>query len=436
MSWILFGQGAPESRQEMDALFERMESAAGNDLITLKEALAEISDQNLSNLASGLINYNGSGVVLRLIVESLLPQIEFTNGQLSQLLSVACKYYSNDAIERSEFEVLFNNIVNHSRPEPDSIIPIIQNAIYTTFSDADAKLKLESESLEFIDSWIAKSIAEYPECLTTQNFHRSHFGLLISFNLPKMLGSIVSGYNVLGHSLPQASIASIYYNDALNKEYINILSSGANKNLFLKACSEANLNTISLNSAKNFMEVFGESALFPEASLTELKMSLSSEHFPYFLNILKHKDFDAKKMPILSSFLMDNADLIYAKFEDHFNDIRCGLLRVFKEFGRLEDVIKNDVYYLRDKGILPQGNFTLAQTLFELKFSESPQYHEGLATVSTIGIIESEPFIRGVNNAVLRDIFNVVDLSGISQKEMFNIYPTSKGLFLEDELGL
>lgn len=438
MNHYFLGRKIPTDHQEQLDLIERMESAVGLDLNLIKEELTDLRGEQLAQLASAMLDKTANAKVLTLIVESMTSQHGLSIYERSDILKSVCQHYTNDRIDRTKFERLFVAVIDSAGPRFNQALEVIKIATFDSFRNVSAKNKLMAHSVDFIDQILSRPLTRYPASLDIYHVSTALSTMVGFINLPKTLSGLYAELNAReDEDLKRHILSIIFKGDALSKEYIQVISSKMDIDALCKICSDDNMVSTPTNSISNFIDAFGEAALFPESARTSILNNLQAGIFPRTLNVLASPKLISEKMPILANFLIDNVELIYSSFTDeHFNDVRCGLLRVFAEHNRLEEIMSHDIKHLRTLGWLVLGKCTLAYTLKELQENDSPRYWDAIQGVVAIGLDRAEPFLRCISQPILKDVIDNTDISTIDKHVLFKMYPLSKGLFLENALGL
>jgi hypothetical protein len=235
-------------------------------------------------------------------------------------------------------------------------------------------------------------------------------------------------------------LENIFTRNALTKEYLDVLMAHFDVDVFCGVCERSVTRNFPIQSINLFVQEFGESTLFSEARLKSYSDNLAHKLLPHWINDLLLDEFDTKKIPLLSAFIMDNVGAIYNSFVDGSSvNFRYGLLKLFSDNDRVGEIISHEVRRLRSLEYLPQiknDTSAYAETIDELRRSQSFHYKSAIEGIVHIGLLNAVPHLQGVALPVLKDILNAVDLSGIDKRELFKVYPASKGLLLEQSLGL
>lgn len=438
MNHYFLGSKIPTLHQDQLDLIERMESASGAELSFIKEGLTNLAGEKLAQLSGALLDKAKNGCVLSLIVESVTKQHGLSVYERADILKSVCQHYNNDLIDGLQFESLFSSVIDTAGSRLDQILYYVKTALLDSFSHFAAKEKLVSRPVDFIDRILARALNRYPASLDIYLVSTDLTTMIGFIGLPQTLRCFYSAIDIRGdEDLKRLILADVFKKDALTKEYIDVLTSVMDVDVICKICAEENLNILPAKSVSDFIDFFGEGSLFPETSIQYLSSCLADGYFHPQLYVLENPDLIINKMPSLANFMIDNAELIYNLFvNEEFDDARCGLLKIFSEHNRLEEVMPHDIKHLRTLGWLALGQCTLAYTLEELKDNDSPRYWDAIRGIGAVGLVKAEPFLRGIRQSTLKDVIEHIDISNIDKKMLVQLYPSSRGLFLEHALGL
>jgi hypothetical protein len=436
VSTYLANQTFPLGGKNSLNLIAKMESASGEKLDGLRGELSELTGEKLSILAYELLGQKQSSVVLTLIVEAIGSHHGMSQYERADIFKHIFKQYDNETIDSNKFNYLIDRFFSNMPPTPELTFSVIWEAYSTTSQELREKIKTLHAGV--IDEVMHGSISRLSAGFDYGKIISKATNVLSVINLPKTLRLLCDKYTARGEEpLKIYLLSEMFSRNALSMGYLEAFKSSLDIDVICETCAIQNSKNISLFSAYNFIEEFGESALFTKKVFDDHLASMNDGILPYYFHVMSYEGYDPDRLTVLSDFVLNNAGTVYEVFtEDTSIEVKYGLLKIASAKHRVSDVLPFEIAHLRKMGRLPEGNFTFQQTLLELEANKTPHYWDAIRDIDAIGLIQSEPFLKGISRKVLKDILETVDLPKLDRKELFKIYPLSKGVLLEDELGL
>lgn len=437
MPTIFYFNSIPDEHNKQLALIDLIESAEGDVLLAMKKELFELPTEQLCEVVN-LFGKTTSDRLSFLAIDALRAKgCCFSDS--AKFLSQLFKNYANGRLKKKRFESLFVEVVTYA--QASSMTNLVNASLSEVFREREIADKLKSKSITFLDEIIAKAFERSLQNLDFWISFNSMLNLTCTIPLPKSINALALSCKARSDDVAvNILLENIFTRNTLTKEYLDVITAHFDVDVFCNVCESAVTRHFPMKSINLFVNEFGESALFSKACLKSYHDSLADKLLPHWINDLLLDEFDTKKIPLLSAFIMDNVGAIYDSFVDGSSvNFRYGLLKLFSDNDRVGEIIHHEVKRLRSLEYLPQlENHPSAyvETIDELRRNKSFNYKSAIEGVGHIGLFKAEPHLQGVSLPVLNDILNAVDLSGIDQREIFKIYPASKGLLLEQCLGL
>jgi hypothetical protein len=441
VSTYLASQTLPLGMKKSLNLIAWIESATREKRDGIRAEFSALTGEKLAGLAyelleNPLLENKQCEAVLTLIVEAIGSQHGMSQYERAAILKQIFRQYDSNKLDTNHFNYLIEKFFSSIPPTPNLAFSLMLDA----YSNISNKLieKIKNHNHEVIDDAIYQSVFRLGERFDSGASINKATTVLSFINLPKTLKFLCDSYSARGEEpLKIYLLSEMFSRNSLSKSYIEVFKSSMDIDVICETCANQNAKNIALLSAYNFIDEFGEVALFPQKIFDVHMSAMNDGSFPYYLHVMGYDDYDSDRLSLLSGFVLDNAATIYDVFTDDTSiEVKYGLLRIASAKNRVCDVLPYEIAHLRRLSRFPEGNFTFQQTLFELEAAKTVYYWNAIRNIDAIGLIEAEPFLRGINRKIFKDILDTVDLSKVDRKELFKVYPSSKGLFLEDDLGL
>lgn len=442
MDYINFFGNPFPSKIEIIDLCNHLDLAGRSESDGFIDLLArsfELETKRLPIWCDRVLRDSDSSKLLELTIIAAKRSELFENLHLSDLFDACLKFYSSGIIGVDVLEAHWAGLVDSMNVESKTLYG---NPFYSLGRGLSlvTDLSLKSAFMPKLDESLSRHAANYENCFYEDSIVKSVAWMAHSLNIPGTFKTVAGFYKhkkdparimllleevtKKGQITPDQlkSVAEIYGVGQLGESYLRVINYQPK-----------------LENIYPFIEAFGEQDLFSDKGLKRIKRDVSIKRSVAIYDIISDKDFDPSRFPRFVEFVLGSSKAIYSTFTMNDDRRRESVRRLNIEFGKHAEVWSYELDYYRRH--IDSGNQKLQVNdcpgiLSELKKKRPQEYKLALKAINEIGLQHTGKDLADASVDFVTDFLGWVDMNHREKREFMKIFPISKSLILEDDLGM
>lgn len=442
MNYIEFFSTRFPSKIDIIDLCNHLELASERESDAFTDLLSrsfELETKRLPIWCDRVLLNSESSKLLELTIIAAKRSELFDSLQLSDLFDACLKFYSSGIIGVDVLEAHWSGLIDsmnvHSKTSYGNPFYAIGRGLSLV---TDSSLK--SVFMPKLDESLSRHAANYDSCFYDDSVIKPVSWMAHSLNIPSTFKTVAGFYQYKkdpagvmllleevtkkGQITPDQlkSVAEIYGLGQLGESYLRVISYQPK-----------------LENIYPFIETFGEHVLFSDKGLEKLKKEVSIKRSLAIYDIISQEDFDPEKFPRFIEFVLGSSRAIYNTFTMNDGRRRESVRRLNIDFGKHAEVWSYELDYYRRH--IDSCNQKLQVNdspgiLYELKKKRPQEYRNALNAINEIGLHHIGKDLAGASIDFVTDFLSQVELNHREKREFMKLFPISKSLILEDDLGM
>ena len=300
---------------------------------------------------------------------------------------------------------------------------------------------LKSDS---IDKAMASHLSKVLPLLYDNNIFLRASDSLHRLDLPASLGVMLKHRMEAGDEKSAAGLVSeLFSRDRLSDGAIAVIRRELGDEAFLDCCAPYCLSDKGFFSVLKLAPIFGEEVFHTPQLLGRVRWRKDDLVYPDYIKHFHKIGFDEKRMPLLADHLLSNLGLAM-RFQKNIAGFSTApdVAKLAKRVGREVEAMAAFIEGQRDLSRLP-ANATSAQILVGIDVHPShPDYgNHGWVNAALLDVIDAtglEALQAVAPDCPGKLIAQYLEAKGSdrSRREVFKLFPQSKGYVLENDLGM